>query len=41
MNPVELLLFGALCYVLGIISGAVVIPWLVGRGLFLVHRRER
>jgi hypothetical protein len=41
MTPIELLLFGALCYVLGFVSGAVVIPWLVDRGLFPVRRRER
>ena len=38
MSPLELLLFGAACYVLGLVSGAVVIPWLVDRGLFPVHR---
>jgi hypothetical protein len=34
VTPLELLLFGALCYALGLVSGAVVIPWLVDRGLF-------
>jgi hypothetical protein len=38
MALVELLLFGALCYVLGLVSGAVVIPWLVDRGWFPVGR---
>jgi hypothetical protein len=41
VNALELLLFGALCYVCGFASGAVPIPWLVDRGLFPVHRRER
>jgi hypothetical protein len=41
MSPVELLLFGGLCYLFGLVSGAVVIPWLVDRGLFPVRRRER
>jgi len=41
MTLIELLLFGGLCYVLGLVSGAVLIPWLVDRGLFPVHRRER
>jgi hypothetical protein len=38
---VELLLLGALCYVLGFVSGAVLIPWLVDRGLFPVRRHTR
>ena len=38
MSPLELLLFGALCYVFGLVSGAVVIPWLVDRGWFPVRR---
>ena len=41
MNPLELVLFGAFCYVLGFVSDAVAIPWLVDRGLFPVRRRER
>jgi hypothetical protein len=41
MTPLELLLFGASCYGLGFLSGAVLIPWLVDRGLFPVRRRER
>ena len=41
MSTLELLLFGAACYAFGLISGAVVIPWLVDRGLFPVRRRER
>jgi hypothetical protein len=40
MSLTELLLFGALCYILGIVSGAVVIPWLVDRGLFPVRRHD-
>lgn len=41
MSLVELLLFGGLCYLFGLVSGAVVIPWLVDRGLFPVRHRER
>jgi hypothetical protein len=41
MSPVELVLFGAICYLFGVVSGAVVIPWLVDRGLFPVRRHER
>lgn len=41
MSLVELLLFGALCYVFGLVSGAVLIPWLVDRGLFPVRRHSR
>ena len=43
MTPIELLLFGALCYVFGLITGARVIPWLVDRGWFPVrpHRDGR
>ncbi len=33
MSPLELLLFGAACYLFGLVSGAVVLPWLVDRGL--------
>ena len=40
MTLFELLLFGALSYVLGLISGAVVIPWLVDHGRFRLHRRN-
>jgi hypothetical protein len=38
MSLVDLLLFGALCYLLGVVSGAVLIPWLVDRGIFPVRR---
>jgi hypothetical protein len=38
MTLAELVLFGALCYLLGVVSGAVLIPWLVDRGLFPVRR---
>jgi hypothetical protein len=38
MSPIELLVFGAGCYLFGLVSGAVVIPWLVDRGLFPVRR---
>ena len=41
MSPFDLLLFGAACYLFGFVSGVVVIPWLVDRGLFPVRRRER
>ena len=34
MSPLELVLFGAVCYLFGLVSGAVLIPWLVDRGLF-------
>ncbi len=40
MNLPELLLFGVLCYVLGIVTGARLIPWLVDRGLFPVRRHD-
>ena len=38
MSPLELVRFGVLCYLFGLVSGAVVIPWLVDRGLFPVRR---
>jgi hypothetical protein len=38
VSAVELVLFGALCYLFGVVSGAVLIPWLVDRGLFPVRR---
>ena len=41
MSLPELLLSDGLCYVLGIVSGAVLIPWLVDRGLFPVRRHAR
>ena len=41
MSPLELFLFGALCYLFGFVTGALVIPWLVDRGLFPVRRHER
>jgi hypothetical protein len=41
MSPLDLLLFGAACYLFGFVSGALVIPWLVDRGLFPVRRHER
>jgi hypothetical protein len=31
VSPLELVLFGALCYLFGLVSGAVLIPWLVDR----------
>ena len=40
MSPLELVLFGAACYLFGVVSGAVVIPWLVDRGLFPVRRQD-
>jgi hypothetical protein len=41
MTPLELVLFGAACYLFGLVSGATVIPWLVDRGLFPVHWHDR
>ena len=41
MNPLELILFGTACYLFGLVSGAIVIPWLVDRGLFPVRRHDR
>jgi hypothetical protein len=41
MSPIEFLLFGALSYLFGLVSGAVVIPWLVDRGLLPVRRHGR
>jgi hypothetical protein len=38
MTLAELVVFGALCYLFGLVSGAVLIPWLVDRGLFPVRR---
>jgi hypothetical protein len=40
MAFLELLIFGALCYGLGLVSGAIVIPWLVDRGYFPVGRHD-
>ena len=40
MSPLELLLFGALCYLFGLVSGAFLIPWLVDRGVFPVRRHD-
>jgi hypothetical protein len=41
MSPLEFVVFGAACCLFGLISGAVLIPWLVDRGLFPVRRHER
>jgi len=41
MTPPELVVFGALCYLLGLVTGAHLIPWLVDRGWFPVRRHER
>jgi hypothetical protein len=41
MSPLELVLFGVLCCLFDLVSGAVLIPWLVDRGLFPVRRHER
>ena len=41
VTPLELVFFGATCYLFGLVSGAVVIPWLVDRGLFPVRRHGR
>ena len=40
MALLELLLIGAVCYILGLLSGALLIPWLVDRGLFPVGRHD-
>ena len=40
MSLPELLLFGALCYLFGLVSGAVLIPWLVDQGWFPVRRHS-
>jgi hypothetical protein len=40
MSLIELLIFGALCYVLGVVTGARLIPWLVDRRWFPVVRRD-
>jgi hypothetical protein len=40
MTLLELVIFGA-SYLFGLVSGAVVIPWLVDRGLFPVRRDGR
>jgi hypothetical protein len=40
MTPLELLLFGVLCYLLGLGTGAQLIPWLVDRGWFPVRPEE-
>jgi hypothetical protein len=41
MSPLELFVFAVLCYLFGLVSGAVLIPWLVDRGLFPVRRHDR
>ena len=41
MAVLELILFGALCYLLGLLSGARFIPWLVDRGIFPVRGSDR
>jgi hypothetical protein len=41
VSLLELVVFGAFCYLFGLVSGAVLIPWLVDRGLFPVRRHER
>jgi hypothetical protein len=38
MTAIELVLFGAICYAFGFVSGAVLIPWLVDHRLFPVRR---
>ncbi len=40
VSLLEPLLFGMLCYVLGVVTGARLIPWLVDRGLFPVRRHD-
>ena len=41
MTALELVLFGTLCYLFGLVSGAIFIPWLVDHGLFPVRRGGR
>ena len=41
MSPLEFVLLGAACYLFVLVSGAVVIPWLVDRGLFPVRQHDR
>ena len=41
MTPLELVLFGAACYLFGLVRATVVIPGLVDRGLFPVRRHDR
>ncbi|MGI8794629.1 MAG: hypothetical protein ACR2H3_15895 [Acidimicrobiales bacterium] len=41
MSLFELVVFAVVCYGFGLVSGAVLIPWLVDRGLFPIHRHER
>jgi hypothetical protein len=38
MTPLELLVFGGGCYLIGFVCGAVVIPWLVDHHLFPAQR---
>ena len=40
MSLVEPIGFGTVCYVLGLITGASLIPWLVDRGLLPVRRHN-
>jgi hypothetical protein len=40
MSALRLLAVGAACYLLGLVSGARLIPWLVDRGLIPVRRRD-
>ena len=40
MSPLELVLLEAACYLFGLVSGAIVIPWLVDRGPFPVRRHR-
>ena len=41
MSPLEFVLLGAACYLVGLVNGAVGIPWLVDRRLFPVRRHDR
>ena len=38
MTLAELFVFGVVSYLGGLVSGTVLIPWLVDRGLFPVRR---
>jgi hypothetical protein len=41
VSPLEFVVFGFACYLFGFVTGAVVIPWLVDRGLFPIRRHGR
>jgi hypothetical protein len=41
MTRLELVVFGAACHLFGLVSSAVLIPWLVDLGLFPIRRHDR